>query len=118
MSRGASTAAGGAGALAVSDVALVVGRVEVDTVPAGGEDDGLTDHLALGVRGNGDSVSSGARRTTHEGTLVGRCPASMADVALGDFAVVGVGGGSSKHTETLQSIRPIALIHFQTSLPS
>ena len=69
MGRWASTATVSTGSLAVGDVALVVGRVEVLAVPAGGEDDGLTDELALGVLGDGNRVAAGARSSTDESAL-------------------------------------------------
>lgn len=53
-----------------------------------GEDDGLTDHLALGVHGDWDGVGTRARSAADEGVVVGGGPAAMADVALGHLAVV------------------------------
>lgn len=44
------------------------------------EDDGLSDHLAALGLGNVDRVGASAGSTTNEGVLVGRCPASVADV--------------------------------------
>jgi len=82
-------ATGGAGTGRVSDVALVVGRIQVLAIPASiedisnfltlmlgrnhsrWEDDGLTDHLALGVRGDFDSVATSAGSSSNEGVLVG-----------------------------------------------
>jgi len=58
MCRGASATTISTSALAISDVCLMVWRVEVLAIPAGGEDDGLTDELALGVFGDGDSVGA------------------------------------------------------------
>jgi hypothetical protein len=99
-------------------MALVVWRVEVLSIPASTsllatqykcsikwalrwEDDGLSDHLALGIGRNIDSVSASAGRATNECVLVGRSPASMANVTLSDLACIGVRGGTSQHTETL-----------------
>jgi hypothetical protein len=101
VGRWASTTTASAGTLAVGDVALVIGGVQVLAVPAGGEDDGLADKLALGVFGNGNSIGATARSTADEGVLAGCGPAAMADVSRLDFAVVRVGGGTGKHTETL-----------------
>jgi hypothetical protein len=69
--RRASTASVRAGTLAVGNVALVVRRVKVLAVPAGGEDDGLADELALGVLGDGNSVGATAGSATNEGALAG-----------------------------------------------
>ena len=44
------------------------------------EDDGLSDHLALGVHGDTDGVSTAAWCTSDKGILVGRGPAAMADI--------------------------------------
>lgn len=121
MGGRARATTGGTGALSVGNMALVVGRVEVLTVPAAGissdwvfetgivdslrgENDGLTDHLALRVRGNSDCVTSRAGLGTNEGVLVGGCPAPVANVALGHLVVLGVGSGSSQHAETLQTV--------------
>ena len=121
MGRRARATTGGTRALSVGDMALVVRRVKVLAVPAAGilsdwvlgngtvgslrgENDGLTDHLALGVRGNSDCVTSRAGLGTNEGVLVGGCPASVANVALGHLVVLGVGSGSSQHAETLQTV--------------
>jgi hypothetical protein len=57
-----------------------------------GEDEGLADELALGVLGDGNSVTASARGAADECTLGRRGPASMADVGKFDLAVVGVGG--------------------------
>jgi hypothetical protein len=65
------------------------------------EDESLADELALGILGDGDSVTAGARGAADKGTLGGCGPASMADVRELDFAVVGIGGGSNEHTESL-----------------
>jgi hypothetical protein len=65
------------------------------------KDESLADELALGVLGDGDSITAGARGTTDKGALGGRGPASMADVGELDFAVVGVGGRTNEHTEAL-----------------
>lgn len=92
MSRRASAAAVCTGALAVRNVRLVVWGVEVLAVPAGGEDDGLTDQLARGALGNRNSVATRARGAANKGVLAGGSPASMADCSRLDFAVVGVGG--------------------------
>jgi hypothetical protein len=66
------------------------------------EDDGLADHLALGVCGDIDSVGVVARSAADEIALVGAGPATMADAGFDDFVGVGVCGGTGKHTETLQ----------------
>lgn len=58
MGRRARAATISTSALAISDVSLMIWRVEILAIPAGGEDDGLTDELALGVFGNGDSVGA------------------------------------------------------------
>ena len=58
MGRRASATTISTSALTISDVRLMIRRVEVLAIPAGGEDDGLTDELALGVFGNGDSVGA------------------------------------------------------------
>lgn len=50
------------------------------------EDDGLADHLAVGVRWNIDSVASAARSAAYKGVVVCRGPTSMADIAFADFA--------------------------------
>ena len=71
-----------------------------------GENDGLTDHLALGVRWDIDGIGTGARSTTNEGGLVGGGPATMANISLADLGGISVGGGTSQHTETLnRSVR-------------
>lgn len=84
----AGTAVGDAGTLAVSDVALMVGAVKVLSVPACGEDDGLADHLALGVRGDIDSVAARARSSANEWSVAGRCPAPVADAVGPDLASI------------------------------
>lgn len=66
-----------------------------------GEDQSLADELALGVLGDGNSVTTGAWCTTDESAFRSGGPASMADVRELDFAVVGVGGGADEHAETL-----------------
>jgi len=66
-----------------------------------GEDDGLTDHLASGALGDGNSVGAGAGSAADESVLVGGGPAPVADVAPADLAVLGVTGITSNHTETL-----------------
>jgi hypothetical protein len=64
------------------------------------EDKGLTDELALGVFGDGDSVAAGAGSAANKCAFRGRRPASMANVGELDFAVVGVGSGADEHSET------------------
>ena len=71
------------------------------------EDDSLTDKLALLVLGDIDGVSTRARSTANKGALGGCGPATMADVGLGDLGGIGVGGGASKHAETLRRVNPI-----------
>jgi len=66
-----------------------------------GEDESLTDQLALGVLGDGNSVGARARSAADESALGVRVPATMADVCELDLAVVGVGRGSNEHAETL-----------------
>ena len=56
----------GTGALAVRNVALVVRRVEVLSVPAGWEDDGLADELALWIFWNGNRVGASAGCAAHK----------------------------------------------------
>ena len=69
-----------------------------------GENDGLADHLALGIRGDSNCVASRAGLGTNESVLVGRCPASVTDVAFGHLVILCVGSGSSQHAETLRII--------------
>jgi hypothetical protein len=71
VSRRASTASVRAGTLTVGNVALVIRRVKVLAVPAGGEDDGLADELALGVLGDSNRVGATTGSATNEGTLAG-----------------------------------------------
>lgn len=125
VSRGAGTAAVSAVSLAVGDVALVVGAVEVLAVPAAKndgrsvrnlrlrtrcvgrhedirrEDDGLSDHLARRVCGDVNSVTSSARGSADEVVVVGRGPTTMADVRLVDLVCLGVCGVAGNHTEAL-----------------
>ena len=103
MGAGAGAAAVGPAALAVGHVRLVVGRVEVLAVPAGREDDGLADHLALGVRGDLDRVGAGAGRAADKVVVVGRRPAPVADVALGHLALVGLARVACEHAEALNT---------------
>lgn len=65
------------------------------------ENDGLADHLALGILGDIDGVGTGARRTANKVTLVCRGPAAMADVAGGNLLGVCVGCVTGEHTEAL-----------------
>jgi hypothetical protein len=117
--RGAGAAAVRASALAVGDVGLVVGGVEIFAIPAAGcdvrrwkrgslgrdglrgEDEGLADEFALGVLGNGNGVTSGTRSATDKCALGGGGPASVADVGELDFAVVGVCSRADEHAEAL-----------------
>jgi len=79
----------------------VVSRVEILTVPAGWEDDSLTDHFALRVHWNVNGVRSTARGTTNKGVLIRRSPASVADVRFGDSFWIGVTSVSGNHSESL-----------------
>lgn len=99
----AGAAASGTRALAVGDVGLVVGGVKVLAVPAVGEDDGLADHLAARLLRDADGIRASAGSTADEVALVGRCPAAMADVGLGNLAVLGVGRVTGKHAEALDA---------------
>lgn len=65
------------------------------------ENDGLADHLALGILRDVDGVGTGARGTADEFTLVCRGPAAVADVAGGNLLGVGVGGVTGEHAEAL-----------------
>jgi hypothetical protein len=71
MARWASTTTVSTSSLTISYVALVVRRVEVLAVPAGGEDDGLADELALGVLGDSNRVGATTGSATNEGALAG-----------------------------------------------
>jgi hypothetical protein len=71
VGRWACASTVGARALAIGDVALMVGRVEVLAVPAGREDNGLADELALGVLGDGNRVGATAGRASNKGALAG-----------------------------------------------
>ena len=100
-SRAAAATVGTAVAARVGDVGLVVGGVEVLAVPAGGEDDGLTHHLAGRVGGDVDGVGAGAGGTADKLVVVGRGPATVADAALVNLGGVGFGGVARDHAEAL-----------------
>ena len=77
------------------------------------EDDGLADELAFVGLGDIDSVRATARSTTNEGVLGRLIPATMADIGLGDLGGIGVGGGASKHTETLKRVNQVQYYNFR-----
>jgi len=67
------------------------------------ENDGLSDHLALGVVGDVDGVTSRARRPADKVVVVRGCPAAVANVALVHFVGIRVGCVSGNHAETLRT---------------
>jgi hypothetical protein len=68
------------------------------------EDDCLSNHLALGVHRNFYGICASARRSTNEGVVVRRGPASVTDISRRYLACISVGGGSSQHSEALEQV--------------
>lgn len=73
-----------------------------------GEDDSLTNKLALWIFGDSYGVATGAGCAADEVALGSGGPASMADVRELDFACIGVCSGASEHPEAFLERRCLA----------
>jgi len=60
-------------------VTLMVWAVEVLAIPTCWEENRLSDHLALRIAWNLNSIAASARRTANEGVVVRGGPATMTD---------------------------------------
>lgn len=77
-----------------------------------GENDGLTDHLTLRISWDSDGIASRAWCTSNKSVGISSGPAAMADVTRGDLRVIGVGGRTGEHTETLYFVRNIQICFY------